>query len=109
MIDFVPLIIYMLLNPIVLIPCLFVGASGLPIGRLLLLSSVCSSIGGILSFPLIRFFVVSTPTETGNFSVLLSSVIAAVIAGAASTLVMHSLSSAGRSGRPSKPEGNNNA
>lgn len=101
--------IYMLLSPIVLIPCLFIGASGLPIGRLLLLSSACSAIGGILSFPLIHFFVVSTPAETGGFSVLLSSVIAAVIAGSAPTLVMYSLSSAKRSDRPSKSEGNNNA
>lgn len=109
MLDLIPLSFYMLLSPIVLIPCLFVGASGLPLPRLLLLSWACSAVGGVLSFPLIHFFVVSTPGETTGPHVLLNAVFAAVIAGTIATFGMYSLSRCRHSDHPSGPDGNSDA
>lgn len=107
--DLIPLAFYMLLSPIVLIPCLFVGASGLPFLRLLLLSWACSAVGGILSFPLIHFFVVSSPGETAGPHVLLNAILASVIAGTIATIGMYSLSRGRHSVPPSGPEGNSDA
>lgn len=91
MVDVIPLAFYMLLNPIVLIPCLFVGASGLRFPFVMLLGWLCAAVGALLSFPLVHFFSVSSPTPASG-NVLLNSMLAGVIAGTFITAAMFSFS-----------------
>jgi len=89
--DVIPLTLYMFVSPIILIPCLFVGTADLRFPYVLLLGLLCSSIGGLFSFPVIRFFVVSSPTPSGN-NAFLNAIFAGVIAGTIITCGMYMFS-----------------
>jgi hypothetical protein len=101
--------LYMLVNPIVLIPCLFVGASNQRFPLALLLGWICSAIGGIFTFPLIHFFIVSSPAPPAGRSALLSSIVAAVLAGTIATSAMYLLSKGKQKNDAPSPNGTDGA
>ena len=87
MTDIVPLTLYMLVSPLILIPCLFVGTARLRFPNVLLLGWLCSSVGALFTFPLIHFFAVSAPVPS-NDNVFLQVIVAGVIAGTFITTAM---------------------
>ena len=102
--DVIPLTLYMLISPIILIPCLFVGACNLRFPLVLLLGWLCSSIGALFTVPLIHFFVVSSPVPSSG-NALLNSMVAGVIAGTIITGAMYVFSHQKKSGVPSQSQG----
>ena len=106
MTDVISLTLYMLVSPIILIPCLFVGACDLRFPLALLLGWLCSSIGALFTVPLIHLFVVSSPVPAGG-NILPNSMIAGVIAGTIITGVMYVFSHQKKSGAPSQSQGGN--
>ncbi|MDO8932268.1 MAG: hypothetical protein Q7U97_07745 [Rhodocyclaceae bacterium] len=87
MTDIVPLTLYMLVSPLILIPCLFVGTAQLRFPHVLLLGLLYSSIGALFTFPLIHFFAVSAPVPT-NDNVFFHVIVAGAIAGTSITTAM---------------------
>lgn len=106
--DVISLTLYMLVSPIILIPCLFVGAANLRFSYVLLLGWLCSSIGALFSFPLIHFFVVSSPVPSGG-NTLLNTIIAGVIAGTIITGAMYMFSRREGSDASAKSQDNDGA
>ena len=95
----------MLANPIVLIPCLFVGAADHSFAKVIALGWLCSSIGALLSYPLVHF-IVAYSARPSNDNELLRTLLAGIIAGTVITGAMFMFSHHRKSGASGGPQQN---
>ena len=93
----------MVANPIVLIPCLFVGAADYSFAKVIALGWLCSSIGALFSYPLMHFFVAYS-ARPSNDNELLRTLLAGIIAGTFITGAMFMFSHRRKSGVSGEPQ-----
>ena len=98
MLDFVTTTIGLLISPVVLIPCCFVGASRLSLPKTLIFGSVAGTFGGLFSYPLYHFFFVSNPASVSDSNhVFLTIIVSGFVAGAIISGLMRLASRRGKS------------
>ena len=98
MLDFLTTTIGLLISPLILIPCCFVGTSGVSLLKALMLGSVTGIFGALFSYPLYHFFFVSNPLSSSNGEhVFLTVIVSGFLAGA---IVSGLMRLASRRGKP---------
>ncbi len=90
--DFITTTLSLILSPLVLIPCGFVGASKLSAAKVSGLGAIVGLFGGVFSYPLFHLFIAMNPPGLrGDDSVLIVG-IAGAVAGALVSLSMYIIS-----------------